>query len=208
MFDDRNNYNGPRYDAMGRLLPEREKETTTWEAEQVYHSDVLNQDFTNPLVMADEERKELLRRRTPSKEELALEAAPKDGPDGWDQYLRQKARQEYAADTAPARSEIGDTFVLAHPEFKDCTPNAKKLLAKISERKDILEATIDDYEQAYRTLVGRGEIELNQAVLNKQNRERIQAAAQRHREEITFDRETAESLPMDELLRRCGGRGR
>ena len=206
MLDTRNNYKGPRFDVMGRLLPEREE--ITWEAEQVYHSDLLKQDFINPLVMADAEREHRMQHSTPSKEELAIEAAPKEGPDGWDQYLRQKARQEYAAETAPARREAGDTFVLAHPEFIDTDSNAKKLLKAVSERVDPLNATINDYERAYQTLVARGELSLNQAVLNKQNRERIMEAAQRHREETSFNEEEAERMSLEELARRSGGRGR
>jgi hypothetical protein len=204
MLDTRNNYTGPRFDIMGRELPPLEK-SNSFDAEQVYHSDLLNQDFTNALVMADAERKELMRRAVPSEEELAIEAAPREE---WEPYLRGKAMQEYAVETAPARQEAGNIFVLAHPELKDNKSNADKFTKALQDSGKLHTAVdVKDLEAIYQTLVARGEIELNKTVVAKQESARLAAAAKRHREETTFDAEAAETMPMDELYRRGGGGG-
>jgi hypothetical protein len=201
MLDTRNNYTGPRYDIMGRELPPREK-SNSFDAEQVYHSDLLNQDFNDPLVMAHAEQIERMKRNVPTAAEVALEAMSRDE---WEPLLRAGANREYAAETAPLRTETGNIFVLAHPTYLDNERNAKKMATALAEAGKSVTPTIRDFENAYQKLVQAGEIEFNTKAAAKQDNERIIAAAQRHREEITFDPEEAENLPLEELYRRGGG---
>lgn len=175
------------------------------ETSQVYHSDLLNQDFTNALVMAQSEREELMRRNVPSKEELELEAMSRDE---WEPLLRGKAMQEYADQFKQQRVDAGHIFVKAHPEMRDNQANADKIKKAIEVAGRQYDTTVADLEQAYQKLVAQGEIELNEKVIAKQMRDRQLAEAKKHLQTVNFDESEAYQLPMDELYRRAGGRSR
>jgi hypothetical protein len=175
------------------------------EASQVFHSDLLNQDFTNALVMAKAEREELMRRATPSKEEIELEAMNRDE---WEPLLRGRAMQEWADQNKQQREDAGHIFVRAHPEMRDNQANANKIRKAIEVAGRQYDTNVADLEKVYQKLVAQGEIELNEKVIAKQMRDRQIAEATKHLRTVNFNEAEAYELPMDELRRRAGGQSR
>lgn len=94
-------------------------------------------------------------------------------------------------------------FLTMHPEYVNNSANGGKMKAALIAKGRLQYATVHDLNEVYSELREAGTLELNQKVLDEQNRQDVLARAKELSQ--PFDEQEAYNLPMHELKRRANG---
>ena len=97
-----------------------------------------------------------------------------------------------------------DTFLAAHPEYKDCPSNSKLMNAALKLIGVSINPTVDQLETAYESFRSSDALLLNKDVVARQAKEAAQQRAAEHKAKA-FNEEAAYAMDLDELYKRGMG---